>query len=51
MGRRRRPRALPGLIFVAAGAVIILSMILPVKFWWFLLGVALIGLGIYLMRC
>ena len=51
MRRRRRPRLLPGLICVCAGLLIILSMVLPVKFWWFLLGLALIGFGTYLMRC
>ena len=51
MRRRRRTRLLPGLICVGVGLVIILSMILPVKFWWFVLGMALIGLGLYLMRC
>lgn len=51
MRRRRRPRTLPGLICLVAGLVIVLSMILPVKFWWFLLGAALIGLGVYFMRC
>lgn len=51
MKRGRRPRLYPGLICLTAGLVIILSMILPVKFWWFLLGSALIGIGVYLMRC
>ena len=51
MGRWRRRWLLPGLVCIALGAVIILGMILPKAFWWFLLGTALIVLGVWLIRC
>lgn len=51
MGRWRRRWLLPGVICIVLGAAIILGMILPKAFWWFLLGMALIVVGIYLMRC
>ena len=49
--RRGRGHLIPGLICVAVGLAIILSMVLPAKFWWFLLGGVLIGLGFYFLRC
>ena len=36
---------------IAAGVVIILSLVLPTEFWWFVLAAALIGLGIWYIRC
>ena len=51
MGRGRRRWSLPGLICIALGTAIILGMILPKAFWWFLLGLALIGFGVWLIRC
>ena len=51
MRRRRKPKLLPGLICLIAGMVIILSMVLPAKFWWFMLGGCLIAVGLYFMRC
>ncbi len=51
MGRRRRPRLLLGVFLIAVGAIIILSMILPAGFWWFILGLGLIALGIWFLRC
>lgn len=51
MGRRRRRTNLIGLVCVLAGCTIILGMLLPKAFWWFLLGAALIGAGVWLMRC
>lgn len=51
MRRRRKPKLLPGLICLIAGMVIILSMVLPAKFWWFMLGGCLVSLGLYFMRC
>ena len=40
-----------GLMAIAAGVIIILSIVLPKSFWWFVLAAALIGGGIWLMRC
>ena len=51
MGRWRRRWLLPGLVCIALGVVIILGMILPKAFWWFLIGAALIALGVWLIRC
>lgn len=39
------------MICVAAGMMIILGMVLPKAFWWFLLGAALIAVGVWLLRC
>ena len=51
MRHRHRPKLLTGLICIIAGLVIILSMVLPAKFWWFMLGGCLIATGLYFMRC
>ena len=40
-----------GLIAIGIGVVIILSIVLPKSFWWFVLAGALIGGGIWLLRC
>ena len=49
-GRRRGPCPWLGLMLVVVGALIILAMILPKNFWWFILGAAMICAGLYLMR-
>ncbi|MEE0205203.1 MAG: hypothetical protein UEE32_07645 [Oscillospiraceae bacterium] len=51
MRRRRNPRKGIGLIAITAGVVILLAMILPVGFWWFMLAVLLISVGIWYNRC
>lgn len=48
---RRNAWNLWGLIAIGAGVVIILSIVLPTSFWWIVLAVALIGGGIWLLRC
>ncbi len=40
-----------GCVAILAGVIIILSLILPTEFWWFILAAALIGAGIWYMRC
>jgi len=45
-----RKRAI-GCCAVGTGAVIILSIVLPGEFWWFVLAGALIGVGIWFIRC
>ena len=40
-----------GLIAVGAGVLIILSLVLPKSFWWFVLSALLIGAGVWLLRC
>ena len=48
---RRNGFNLWGMISICAGLVIILSLVLPNSFWWFVLAAALIGGGIWLIRC
>lgn len=40
-----------GGLFILAGVVIILSLVLPSQFWWFMLAAVLICFGIWLNRC
>lgn len=41
-----------GYVAIIAGLVMILSLILPYRFWWFILGACLIGFGIFInKRC
>ena len=40
-----------GLIAIGTGIVIILSIVLPKSFWWFVLAGALICGGVWLIRC
>lgn len=39
-----------GWLVILAGIVILLALILPAGFWWFVLGAALIIAGIWLLR-
>ncbi len=48
---RKGPCALFAVIAIASGVVIILSLILPTQFWWFMFAAALICLGVWLFRC
>lgn len=48
---RRNGCSLWGMIAIGAGVIIILSIVLPKSFWWFVLAAGLIGGGIWLMRC
>ena len=48
---RRNGFYLWGMIAICAGLVIILSLVLPASFWWFVLAAALIGGGVWLIRC
>ena len=49
-GQMRRYRRMPGVIIMSIGLMIVLSMILPTAFWWFLFGLGLIAAGICIMR-
>lgn len=40
-----------GCAAIVAGLVIILALVLPVEFWWFIFAALLIALGIWYMRC
>ena len=51
MYNRRRIRCLLGIFCIVVGILIILRMILPAGFWWFILGVALIAAGVWCVRC
>lgn len=46
----RHRKKLPGLILTALGLMIILSMILPTAFWWFVFGAVLIAAGICMLK-
>ena len=46
----RRPRQF-GCLAVAAGIIILLALLLPPGFWWVVLAVALILVGLWLLRC
>ena len=48
---RRRKRHTLAILAILLGTLILLALILPVDFWWFLLAAALIGLGFWSMRC
>ena len=48
---RKGPCALFAVIAISSGVVIILSLILPTQFWWFMFAAALICLGVWLFRC
>ena len=50
MRRHGRRDGVLGWAAIAAGCVILLSMILPPGFWWFMLGVALISVGLCIKR-
>ena len=46
--RRGRPGFnLMSLVMVFVGILIILALVLPSGFWWFILGAGLIGLGFF----
>ena len=46
--RRGRPfGGLPGFLMIVIGVLILLAMLLPASFWWFIIGVALIACGFY----
>lgn len=51
MRRRRNRKNGLGLIAITAGVVIMMSMILPAGFWWFMLAVLLISVGVWINRC
>ena len=48
--RRKCSVSVAGCFCLFTGLFIILSLILPSGFWWFILGSSLIALGIYLNR-
>lgn len=48
--RRKQNVSIAGCVCIFVGLFIILSLILPSGFWWFVLGSCLIGLGVYLNR-
>lgn len=50
MRRRGKRNSVLAWLCIAVGIMVILGMILPVSFWWFMLGVSLIALGLGLKR-
>ena len=51
MRKRRNKRYGIGKLFVIAGTLILLAMILPVRFWLFVLSFSLISFGIWYNQC
>ena len=50
--RKRRGKGYGiGKLCIILGIMILLAMILPGKFWWFLLGVSFISFGIWYNNC
>ena len=47
---RKGNHSIWGCVAIIAGVVIILSLVLPTEFGWFILAAALIGLGIWFIR-
>ena len=47
---RKGNHSIWGCVAIIAGVVIILSLVLPTEFWWFILAAELIGLGIWFIR-
>ncbi|MBQ2895930.1 MAG: hypothetical protein IJE26_04395 [Oscillospiraceae bacterium] len=50
MRKRANGAGVAAWIAITAGLIVLLSMILPPGFWWFMLGVALIALGLCIRR-
>lgn len=48
---RHRRGGLWGYVAIGIGLTILLGLILPKEFWWFLVAAALIGGGIWVLRC
>ena len=48
---RRGHRNAWGCAAIVAGILIILALILPAEFWWFLIAIGLIAGGIWYLRC
>lgn len=48
--RRSRPWGI-GKLLIIAGTLILLAMILPGQFWWFVLGISLISFGLWYGHC
>lgn len=48
-GVRRHSRTI-GRLVACCGVMVILSLILPTSFWWFVLGVVLICIGVTLSK-
>ena len=44
-------RCIWGCAAIGVGLTILLALILPAGFWWFLFGAALIAFGIWYIRC
>lgn len=50
MRKGRRKSSVWAWAAITAGLIVLLALILPGSFWWFMLGVALITLGLCLRR-
>ncbi len=50
-GKSRGPLGPLSLLLIVFGVMIILALVLPSGFWWLMLGVVLIILGLQLVKC
>jgi len=48
---RRGRRCLWGLVAIILGVMILLALVLPSGFWWFLAAAVLIGGGLWQIHC
>lgn len=51
MRRKGQGGRLWGKLAVVAGVIIVLALLLPPAFWWMVLAVGLIGLGLWYLKC
>ncbi len=47
----RGRRCVLAMAAIALGLLILMGVLLPGVFWWLLLAVGLLGIGIWLLRC
>jgi len=50
-GKGRGPMRPLCALLIVSGVMIILALVLPAGFWWLMLGVVLILLGLQLIKC
>lgn len=50
-GKKRHGARTAGWITITLGLLVLLSRILPAGFWWIMLGLSLIAVGIRLKQC
>lgn len=51
MHKKCKPKGRIGCLVALLGVFVLLALILPSTFWWFVLGAILIYVGFYVLRC